>query len=151
MRGVSDAEIRRAVEDDGPSILALWRDLVAFHRRIESVRPSGWSGPVDETLRPLVDALWKTPDRCVAFVARRGGGTVGFCRAVLTEGGPCDATISTLIVEAGHRSGGIGEALLGVALGWCHEAGARDVSVDVIAPNRAQAVSTSAMGSSRSW
>lgn len=123
------------MQEDGPSILELWRELVAFHRRIESVRPSGWSGPVDETLRPLVDALWKSPDQCAAFVAQRVGTTVGFCRAALTDGGPCDATISTLVVDAAHRSGGIGEDLLNAALAWCHEAGARDVSVDVIAPN----------------
>lgn len=127
--------LRPAVPDDTEEILRLWRQLVGYHRSIEIVRPSAWSGPVDRTLRPLVELMWSEPDRYCGFVHEKGGHLLGFCRTALTPSGPCAASVSTLVVEDGRRSSGIGADLLHLAMDWCKSRGAEDVSVEVIAPN----------------
>lgn len=47
-------QVRGARPGDTEALLRLWTGLVTYHQTLERVRPSRCSGPVEETLRPLL-------------------------------------------------------------------------------------------------
>ncbi len=130
-------QVRAATPEDTEGLLRLWIGLVDYHKRLETVRPVRWSGPVEETLRSLIAQTWTAADRCVMVVAEGAGVIVGFVRVSLAEDGPCLGRIDTLFVADAFRGQHVGARLLGSAYAWCRERGAREVCVAFIAPNKA--------------
>jgi len=127
--------IRKAEKGDGFAVLKLWTQLIEYHRSIEVFRPKRWQIAPEEAIRPLLAAAWGNPETRAAFVAETEGLAIGFVYAELKEVGHCPANINALFVQADERSRGAGQALLDVALDWCREHGANEVSLDCIWPN----------------
>ena len=127
--------IRKAEKGDGFVVLKLWTQLIEYHRSIEVFRPKRWQIAPEEAIRPLLAAAWEHPETRAAFVAETEGRAIGFVYAELKEIGHCSANINALFVHADERSRGAGQALLEVALDWCREHGANEVSLDCIWPN----------------
>ena len=127
--------IRKAEKGDGFVVLKLWTQLIEYHRSIEVFRPKRWQIAPEEAIRPLLAAAWEHPETRAAFVAETEGRAIGFVYAELKEVGHCPANINALFVQADGRSRGAGQALLDVALDWCREHGANEVSLDCIWPN----------------
>src|SRR5215831_10712099 len=127
--------IRRADRNDDAGILGLWTRLIEYHRSIEAFRPQRWQIAPEEAIPPLLTAAWEHPETRTAFVAETEGQAFGFVYAELKETGHCPANINALFVHADERSRGAGQALLDVALDWCREHGANEVSLDCIWPN----------------
>jgi len=127
--------IRKAEKGDGFVVLKLWTQLIEYHRSIEVFRPKRWQIAPEEAIRPLLAAAWEHPETRAAFVAETEGRAIGFVYAELKEIGHCSANINALFVHADERSRGAGQALLDVALDWCREHGANEVSLDCIWPN----------------
>ncbi len=128
-------QLRGARPDDTEALLHLWTGLVTYHRTLERVRPSRWSGPVEETLRPLLAQVWAAPDRYALFIAEVAGDRIGFVRVSLADDGPCPARIDTLFVADAFRGKRVGFRLLERACAWCRERDATEVCVEFIAPN----------------
>ena len=127
--------IRKAEKGDGFVVLKLWTQLIEYHQSIEVFRPKRWQIAPEEAIRPLLAAAWEHPETRAAFVAETEGRAIGFVYAELKEIGHCSANINALFVHADERSRGAGQALLDVALDWCREHGANEVSLDCIWPN----------------
>ena len=127
--------IRRADRNDDAGILGLWTQLIEYHRSIEAFRPKRWQIAPEEAIRPLLAAAWEHPETRAAFVAEAEDRAFGFVYAELKEAGHCPAKINALFVHAGERSRGAGQALLDMALDWCREHGANEVSLDCIWSN----------------
>jgi len=127
--------IRKAEKGDGFAVLKLWTQLIEYHRSIEVFRPKRWQIAPEEAIRPLLAAAWEHPETRAAFVAETEGRAIGFVYAELKEVGHCPANINALFVQTDERSRGAGQALLDVALDWCREHGANEVSLDCIWPN----------------
>ena len=127
--------IRRADRNDDAGILGLWTRLIEYHRSIETFRPKRGQIAPEEAIRPLLTAAWEYPETRAAFVVETKGRAFGFVYAELKETGHCPANINALFVQADERSHGAGQALLDVALDWCHKLGANEVSLDCIWSN----------------
>ena len=87
------------------------------------------SGPQETTER--LATLQRQPDAHAAFVADEDGRAVGWVHVALSASllsGP-KADIGGLVVDEGHRSGGVGAELLAAAEAWARERGARTMMV----------------------
>ena len=127
--------IRRADRKDEEIVLRLRKELIAYHRSIEALRPERWERAPEQVIRPLLIAAWENPDERVAFVADAEGREVGFVYAQLKNSGHCPANIDALLVEDRERGHGAGQALLDAALNWCRAHNVHEVSLDCIWPN----------------
>lgn len=99
------AEISEATAADVPLLLPLIAEHAAYERSVASCRP-----------QDLVAALSAAPPRLWAWVARVDEVAVGYATATIdfaTWTAKPFVYLDCLFVRAGHRSGGVGAALLG--------------------------------------
>lgn len=132
--------IRVATPNDEEAIVALWTGLLAYHRSIEQVWPSRWTGPREswrERLLELLRGVWRDQERQAVFVAVDAEAIIGFVRVGLHDDGPLPAHIETLFVAEEHRGAGVARALVEAAERWCLDHGADEVGVEFIARNEA--------------
>ncbi|MDQ3701874.1 MAG: GNAT family N-acetyltransferase [Chloroflexota bacterium] len=130
--------IRAATTDDEESVVALWVQLLAYHRLIEPVWPHRWSGPREtwhDRLLELLRGVWRDPQRQAVLVAVEGQEIIGFVRVGLHDDGPLPAHIETLFVAEAHRGAGVARALVEAGERWCLDRGAEEVGVEFIARN----------------
>jgi GNAT superfamily N-acetyltransferase len=117
--------IREATAGEGRALLAAYEWLFAS----PGARPPGFE-PDGATAR-LEEAI-AAADSTV-FVAEADGALVGLCSAYLElnsvrYGQRC--WVEDLAVDPGHRSAGIGGALLDAASAWARERGASHIELD---------------------
>jgi GNAT superfamily N-acetyltransferase len=112
-------QVRGARPGDTEALRRLWTGLVIYHQTVERVRPPQWSGPVEETLRPLLAQVGAAPDRHAVFVSEVAGDIMWFVRVSLTDHSPCAARIDTSFVAEGFRGEHVGSCLLERACAWC--------------------------------
>lgn len=132
--------VRAAMPDDEEAIVALWIRLLTYHRSIEQVWPSRWTGPRDtwhDRLLELLRSVWDNPERQAVFVAIESEAVIAFVRVGLHDDGPLPAHIETLFVAEKHRGKGVARALVAAAERWCLDRGAGEVGVEFIARNEA--------------
>ena len=131
-------QIRRAAVRDEPVIVRLWSDHAAYQRSLERVWPRRWAvtAPCERTYAQLLALVWDDPQQAV-FIAEDGSQSVGFVHVALVEPDPSPARIESLVVAGSERGTGVGAALLSAALGWCVEAAADEVVLDMLAADTA--------------
>lgn len=130
--------IRAATPDDEEAVVALWVDLLAYHRSIEPVWPDRWTGPREtwrDRLLELLRGVWRDPQRQAVLVAVEDQEIVGFLRVGLHDNGPLPAQMETLFVVEEHRGAGVARALVEAGERWCLDRGAEEVGVEFIARN----------------
>ena len=119
--------IRRATDDDVPSLVAGYRWLFAP----PGGEPAGWDDDrAADTLRAL---LRDEGERFAAFVADDGGTLAGLATVyldILSVRYGRRAWVEDLAVSPDHRSRGIGKALLEAAMAWGRERGASHLELD---------------------
>lgn len=87
--------------------------------------------PVDaDTMRQRLADIAGMPDHAI-FVACRGNDVIGWVHAheVLHLQNDRRVEIGGLVVDANHRSGGVGAALVAACEGWARERGLLDIIV----------------------
>ena len=121
--------IRRAARRDIPAVAELagkvWRahyPEIIGHDQIEYMLERGYA----------FDALAKFVDgpRSGIDLAFEGDALIGFCAWMLLQGGR-DCKIDKLYVDVEHQRGGVGGALIGVAVAHAREFGAQSLVLNV--------------------
>jgi GNAT superfamily N-acetyltransferase len=113
-----DVRIRSATPADLPALVALVGELFAIEAdfRLEPARQ-----------RSGLALLLADRERSAVLVAERSGQVIGMATAQLvisTAEGALSALVEDMIVNAGHRGGGVGRALLGAIEAWAEGRGA---------------------------
>jgi GNAT superfamily N-acetyltransferase len=129
--------IRRAVAEDVPSILELWKELMDFHKerdRLFSRSATGHEGFAD-----FITGHMSSDTSCV-FVAEAGTDIVGYCLAIVEEYPPVleikeYGLVQDVAVTEKYRRGGIGKRLLKEARSWLSEKGIRRIEARVARTN----------------
>jgi ribosomal protein S18 acetylase RimI-like enzyme len=117
---MSESLVRRAAAADVPALGRLGALLVQEHHDFDSRRFLGVTGSTSEHYGAFLGEQLADPN-AVVLVAERDGAVVGYAYGA-NEGydymalrGPA-AVLHDLIVDPGHRGGGVGRALLNAAL-----------------------------------
>ena len=117
--------LRPARDDDAPRLVAAYEWLFAP----PGSRSPGWDPAVaEQRLRNVIAA-----EGSEVIVAQDGGDLVGLCtvyRDIHSVRFGDRAWVEDLAVHPGHRSRGIGKALLDAAKGWARERGASHLELD---------------------
>ena len=125
--------IRPTVPEDLDDVARLYVALKEHHARLRPDIPRYRVS--DGRWRKVADSALRDPD-VVTLVAEMGGRVVGFTKLAFVEkpwGLSCE--IDTMIVEAAHRSEGIGAEMLRAAEVEAYRRGAKGVRVDVLLEN----------------
>jgi ribosomal protein S18 acetylase RimI-like enzyme len=131
-----DFAVRPGIEQDGPEMLRLWREMMDFHARLEPrFRPrpelegeQAW----EEHLRAHV---WGSEDWCV-LVAEAEGRLVGQIMGMLREAVPVFEPerygyVTDIVVDPAARRSGVGQALFDALKAWFRERGASHLELAV--------------------
>ena len=117
------ASIRKAVPEDTPAIVEIWKEFMDFHAR----RDRHFTRSVDghQRFADFISGRIVHDASCVV-VAQRTEQVAGYCLAVISRYPPVFlydtyGTISDLAVSAAYRRQGIGEALMEYACAWFAE------------------------------
>jgi GNAT superfamily N-acetyltransferase len=140
--------IRKAVTQDVPSILELWKELMDFHKerdRIFSRSATGHEGFAD-----VITGHISSDISCV-FVAEAGKDIVGYCLAFIEKYPPVleikeYGLVQDVAVTENHRRRGIGKRLLHEAQRWFSKNGVRRIEARVAATNKISTGFWSKMG-----
>ena len=140
--------IRKAVAEDVPSIVELWKELMDFHKerdRIFSRSATGHEGFAD-----FITGHISKETSCL-FVAEAGEGIVGYCLALIEKYPPVleveeYCLIQDLAVAEKYRRRGIGKRFLKEAQSWYREKGIHRVEARVSKFNQAAGEFWSEMG-----
>lgn len=129
--------IRPGRKEDAEEAARLWMRSAEEHTSHDAVYTT--APGAERTMRRFLADLARNR-YAFLFVATAGDQTVGFISGELREGSPTFlpktwASVDDVFVERGHRSLGIGHALLKNVEEWARERGASGVSLQVAAAN----------------
>ena len=130
--------IRKAVMEDVPSILELWKEMMDFHKerdRIFSRSVTGHEGFAD-----YISGHMSRDTSCV-FVAEAGKAVVGYCLAFVERYPPVlemkeYGHVQDIAVSEKYRRKGVGQRLLREARKWFSEKGVHRIEARVATTNR---------------
>ena len=130
--------IRKAVVEDVPAIIELWKELMDFHEerdRIFSRSANGHEGFAD-----FITGHILSETSCV-FVAEAGKDVVGYCLAIVEKYPPVleikeYGLVQDICVTEKYRHSRIGKRLLEEARNWFCEKGVRRIEARVAKTNR---------------
>ena len=131
--------IRKAVVEDVPSILGLWKELMDFHRehdRLFSRSATGHEGFADFLTGHI------SSETSFLFVAEAGKDIVGYCLALIEKYPPVlevqeYCLVQDLAVTEKYRRRGIGKRFLKEAQNWYCEKGIHRIEARVSKYNKA--------------
>ena len=129
--------IRKALIEDIPSILELWKELMDFHKerdRIFSISSTGHKKFAEHIKSHITSG--KSP----VFVAEAGKELVGYCLAIVQKNPPVFETkeyglVENIAVSGKYRRRGIGEKLLHETRNWFSAKGIRRIEAHVAITN----------------
>ena len=129
--------VRKAVGEDIPGVLELWKELMDFHRDIDPMFTRSPRG-VDNFLKHLMELL-DGPDTAL-FVSEENGKLTGYLLATVNKYPPVFmkesyGMISDAVVTASRRRMGTGEALVNKASEWFREQGLTRVEMRLLNAN----------------
>ena len=130
--------IRKAVTEDVPSILELWKEMMDFHKerdRIFSRSVTGHEGFAD-----YISGHMSRDTSCV-FVAEAGKDIVGYCLAFVEKYPPVleikeYGLVQDIAVSEKYRHRGIGKRFLNEARNWFSEKGISRIEARVATTNK---------------
>jgi len=130
--------IRKAVLEDVPSIVGLWKELMDFHRERDLLFSRSATG--DEGFVDFITGHILSETSCV-FVAAAGTDIVGYCLAFVEKYPPVleikeYGLVQDLAVTKIYRRNGIGKRLLKEARNWFYEKGIRRIEARVAKTNK---------------
>jgi len=129
--------VREAVENDIPSMVELWKEMMDFHRERDQVFTRTATGH-ERWIDFITDHMSK--DQSCVLVAECEDQIVGHCLAFITENPPvittqCYGLFQELAVTANHRRCGIGEELVNQMLKWFRDHNIKRIEVKVSVHN----------------
>jgi ribosomal protein S18 acetylase RimI-like enzyme len=128
--------IRKAVETDLPSIVALWVEIMNFNQcAIPFPLVEGAGTQHGEFVKQRLDS-----DKCLILVAELDGCVVGYCRSGVAHYPPVYeqqpyGTVAELVVAHEYRRCGIGRKLYERALEWFQSQSIKRVEVGTATRN----------------
>lgn len=130
-------KIRKAVENDVPFMVELWKEMMDFHKERDQVFTRTATGHEDWT--EFITGHISKEDSCV-LVAECDGRIVGHCLAFITESPPVLATkqyglFQDIAVTANYRRCGVGEELVKEMLKWFRNHNIERIEVKVSVHN----------------
>ena len=140
--------IRSAAERDIPAVVDLWRDFMAYHRRLDpyfTLRPDGHRRWARFLRKNLADPDWEI------LLAVADPSPIGYCMIRSIAPNPVLVSgrigfIQDLAVAAAHRRRKIGTALVRKAETWFRRRGVVRIELDVAARNPASQLFWRQMG-----
>ena len=132
-----DFIIRAGRRDDAAEAARLWMLSAREHTAHDPIYAT--APGAEKTMRRFLADL-ASSSQSFLFVAVSGERTVGFVSGELREGSPTFraktwASVDDIFVEEGHRSLGIGRALVESVRAWAEERGSSGISLQVAAAN----------------
>lgn len=129
--------IREAVENDMPTMVELWKEMMDFHKERDRVFTRTATG--HEGWAEFITGHMSKEDSCV-LVAECASRIVGHCLAFIVKNPPMLTTrryglFQELAVTANYRRYGIGEKLVKNMLAWFAEQGLERIEVRVSVQN----------------
>lgn len=129
--------IRPGRRDDAPAAARLWMQSAAEHAAYDHVYST--APEAERTMRRFLADL-ASSSHSFLFVAVVADEVIGFISGEIREGSPTFhsktwASVDDVYVAEGHRSLGVGRALLKSVESWARERGAHGVSLQVAAAN----------------
>jgi len=120
---MDEIKVRRAVPEDVPAIVEIWKEFFDFH----GARDPHYTRKEDghELFGPFIESQMAQPESDV-WVAERGGIVVGYCLAKIEKTPPVFVRVTygsiwDLAVTAAARRQGVGEALVRDVEAWFSE------------------------------
>lgn len=132
-----EVTLRTARDEDFPDLLALWRELMELHVRLDG--RFALSDDADERFEAYVDTAIHRDDYLVRL-ALLGHHPVGFSVSCILPNSPVYRArwigyVNDLCVTERVRGRGVGEVLVEDAVSWLTRSGAETVEVYVAAAN----------------
>jgi GNAT superfamily N-acetyltransferase len=123
--------IRKALIKDVPSVLELWKELMDFHKELDSFFSRSTTG--HEEFEKYVTGHIKNENSCV-IVAEDSGNLVGFCLATISKYPPVlelkeYGEIGNMALSEKYRQRGIGARLLKALRQWFSKRGIKRIEV----------------------
>ena len=133
----TQVNIREAVENDVPSLVELWKEMMDFHKERDRVFTRTATGHISWI--DLISDHMSKDDSCV-LVAECDGRIVGHCLAFIVENPPVITTkrygmFQELAITANHRRCGVGEQLVKEVLKWLRNHNIKRIEVKVSVHN----------------
>ncbi len=134
---MNEVTIRKAVPGDAEAIVALWEEMMDFHRQRDTffTQSEDGAGNFERFILQQMDES----ESCV-LVADAGGQAAGYCLAVISEHPPVFVnrrfgSIFDLAVTASRRNQGVGEMLVRRAEAWFGQRDIHRIEVRVAVAN----------------
>ena len=130
--------IRKAVAEDVPSILELWKELMDFHKELDRIFSRSATG--HEAFADFITGHISSESSCV-LVAEAGTDIAGYCLAIIEKYPPVlemheYGLIQDIAVTGKCRHSGIGKRLLKEARIWFSKKGVHRIEARVSKSNR---------------
>jgi GNAT superfamily N-acetyltransferase len=128
---------READENDVPSMVELWKEMMDFHKELDQVFTRTATGHQD-WIKFIAGHISK--ETSSVLVAECNGRIVGFCLAFISDNPPVLTTkryglFQDLAITADYRRCGIGESLFAETLKWFQGHGIKRMEVRVSVHN----------------
>jgi len=141
--------IRKAVPADVPAIVELWKELMDFHRAVDTVFTRRRSG--HKAFAEYLSKEYIGGDHRRAWVAQAEQNVVGFCLAAIKDYPPVMILkqyghLEVLSVAKRWRGKGVGKKLLKCARRWFCKKGMSRVEVHYLSANELAAGFYAKMG-----
>jgi GNAT superfamily N-acetyltransferase len=112
--------IREAVVEDVPAIIEIWKELMDFHKELDSLFSRSATG--HERFAEFVTSNMEKEDSCV-LVAADGGHIVGYCQACISNYPPVlvkekYVEIFDMAVTKKYQRQGIGRMIIDALRRW---------------------------------
>lgn len=134
---MSEIEYRRAIENDIPKIVELWKEFIDFHKIRDSFFSRSKEAPKNFG-KFIADNLRK--DDAIVYVAEKDGEVIGHILATIQNYPPVFkikryGLVNDLAVSSGYRRLGIGQHLLALVKDWFVNKGIRRIEIEVATAN----------------
>ena len=129
--------IRKAVENDVPTMVELWKEMMDFHKERDQIFTRTTTG--HEGWIEFITGHISKEDSCV-LVAECASQIVCHCLAFITENPPVITTerygfFQEIAVSTNYRRCGVGEELVKEMLKWFHDHNIKRIEVRVSVHN----------------
>jgi ribosomal protein S18 acetylase RimI-like enzyme len=130
--------IRKAVREDIPTILELWKELMDFNKKYDRIFSRSATG--HEGFAKLLTGHISSDTSCV-FVAEAGKDIIGYCLAIIEKYPPFFESkgrglVQNVAVTQQYRRRGIGKQLLKKTQSWFSKKGVQRVEAYVAKTNK---------------